>query len=147
MLPQLLLNPEVREGVGRCLTEEHLHRLDFEKFHIVNEQFEGHLEGNILRRRTSWWLGNAWAEMCGALWEGHGAKIVCEQITRGEADSGKDGLGTTACKAMQEYLIPCRGDRQRGACIVVRGTADLPALTRLSSTPTALGNRFSPLGG
>ena len=37
MPPQLLLNPEAREGVGCRLAEEVLHSLNFEEFHIINE--------------------------------------------------------------------------------------------------------------
>ena len=60
---ELLIDPEPRERVGRRLVEERLHRLDFEEFHVINEQFEGHLEGNILRRRASWRFGNTRTEM------------------------------------------------------------------------------------
>jgi hypothetical protein len=108
----LLLDPEAQEGLVRRLTEEHLHRLDFEKFDVIDEQFEGHLDGNVLRRRSPWWFWDARAEMVGALWRGHGAKIIGEQIACGKADRAKNGLGTTPSKAIDEDPIASRGNRQ-----------------------------------
>jgi hypothetical protein len=60
MMPsQLLINPEAHGGGGRRLTEERLYRLDCEKFDIINQQFKGKLEGNILLGWCPWRFGNA----------------------------------------------------------------------------------------
>lgn len=80
MPQQLLLGPEAREQVGCRLTEECLHWLDFEECDVLHQQCKGHLEGNILRRRSTWRLRYPGAKVCGAFWQGHGGKIVREQI-------------------------------------------------------------------
>jgi hypothetical protein len=40
MPTQLLVDPEARERVDRCLVEERLRRLDFQEFYVINKQFE-----------------------------------------------------------------------------------------------------------
>jgi hypothetical protein len=40
MPPQLLLKPEAREEVDCRVAEEVLHALNFEEFHIIDEEFE-----------------------------------------------------------------------------------------------------------
>jgi hypothetical protein len=147
MAPQLLLDPEAREGVSSCLAEERLTSLDFEESYVVNQQFERDLEAHVLFGGPSWWFGDAWAEMRGTFWWGRGAKIVREQVAHGEADSGENRLDITPRKTMEKHPIACGGDRQRGAGVVVEGTADLPALARLSSAPAALGDGFGALRG
>ena len=79
-MAQLLIDPEPRQGVCRQAAQEILTRLDFEKFHIINKQFEGNLQGDGVVGGFTGRLWNARPEMFGASWWRGMVKIIRKEI-------------------------------------------------------------------
>jgi len=145
MPPQLLLDPEAREGVGCRLAEESLYVFDFEQLAIVDEQFKSDLQGNILLRWSPWRLWYPGAEVCGTFWPGHGRKIIRKQIAPSQTDGMEDGLRIAPSATVYKHIVAGGGNRQRRV-VVVRGTAYTPGAVAFAAATTSLGNRCGTLG-
>jgi hypothetical protein len=148
MPTELLLNPQLHER-GFCLTaKETLAACYLEQAAVVNDKFEGNLQGDVVRSRTSRRLRNPRPEMLGASWRRLAVAAIVKEVAQCDAQRRDYRLGRAGLEpTVEQHLVVFVGDAQRGMMIVIGWTADRPFPVEFTPAAAPLNNRQRPLSG